>query len=57
MPLRRKLHPRRINPVDVFTLIRQPGGEEANFDLYEEADLPYLDKSTEMGRMVSKNVI
>lgn len=28
-----------------------------DFDLYDEADLPFLDKDTEVGRMVSKNVI
>ena len=28
-----------------------------DFDLYDERDLPFLDKSTEVGREVSKNVI
>ena len=28
-----------------------------DFDLYDEVDLPFLDKATEVGRMVSKNII
>lgn len=36
---------------------RQPSGELADFDLYEESDLPFLDTKTEMGREVSKKVI
>jgi hypothetical protein len=41
----------------VFTLERQPDGGQADFDLYEEAELPFLDRRTEMGREVAQKVI
>jgi hypothetical protein len=40
-----------------MTLERQPAGTIVEFDLYDDCDLPFLDKSTEVGRMVSKNII
>ena len=48
---------RKIWPTSTFSLERQPSGVSVDFDLYDEADLPFLDKSTEVGRMVSKNII
>ena len=48
---------RKIFPVSEFTLLRQPGNEETDFDLYDERDLPFLDRSTEVGRMVSRNIV
>ena len=48
---------RKIWPTSTFSLERQPSGVPVEFDLYEEIDLPFLDKSTEVGRMVSKNII
>ena len=40
-----------------MTLERQPSGIPIDFDIYDECDLPFLDKTTEVGRMVSKNII
>ena len=40
-----------------MTLEKQPSGNPIEFDLYDERDLPFLDKSTEVGRMVSQNII
>ena len=51
------LPPRTVWPTSTFTLERQPSGIPCDFDLYDERDLPFLDKSTEVGREVSKNVI
>lgn len=48
---------RKIWPTSTFTLECQPSGNSVDFDLYDECDLPFLDKSTEVGRMVSKNII
>lgn len=48
---------RKIWPVSTFTLEKQPEGTQIDFDLYDEVDLPFLDKDTEVGRMVSKNII
>ena len=48
---------RKIWPTSTFTLECQPSGNSVDFDLYDEADLPFLDKTTEVGRMVSKNII
>ena len=48
---------RKIWPTSTLTLETQPAGTSLDFDLYDDADLPFLDKSTEVGRMVSKNVI
>jgi hypothetical protein len=48
---------RTIWPTSTFTLECQPEGNTVDFDLYDECDLPFLDKSTEVGRMVSKNII
>ena len=48
---------RQIWPSSTFTLECQPSGNPVDFDLYDEVDLPFLDKSTEVGRMVSKNII
>ena len=48
---------RTIWPASTFTLERQPEGTTVDFDLYDECDLPFLDKSTEVGQMVSKNII
>lgn len=48
---------RKIWPVSTFSLERQPEGNQIDFDLYDEVDLPFLDKDTEVGRMVSKNII
>ena len=44
---------RKVFPVEEFMLLSQPGNEEVYFDLYNDADLPMLDKSTSVGRMVS----
>jgi hypothetical protein len=44
-------------PCSVLELARQPEGTPVNFDLYDDQDLPFLDDSTEMGRMVSNKVI
>ena len=54
---RRSAPVRKIWPTSTFSLERQPSGVSVDFDLYEEADLPFLDKSTEVGRMVSKKII
>ena len=51
------LRKRTIWPTSTFTLERQPEGNQIDFDLYDEIDLPFLDKSTDVGRMVSKNII
>ena len=48
---------RTIWPTSSFSLERQPSGNPVEFDLYDECDLPFLDKTTEVGRMVSKNII
>ena len=48
---------RKVFPESEFTLLRQPDEEEVYFDLYNDADLPMLDKSTDVGRMVSKNIV
>ena len=51
---------RTVFPISTFSLETQPEDGEAvqvDFDLYHEADLPFLDKSTDVGRMVSKNII
>ena len=48
---------RKIWPSSTFTLERQPCGVPVEFDIYDEIDLPFLDKATEVGRMVSKNII
>lgn len=48
---------RTIWPSSTFSLERQPEGNQVDFDLYDEIDLPFLDKSTEVGRMVSTNII
>jgi len=48
---------RKIWPATTMTLERQPSGIPVDFDLYDECDLPFLDRSTEVGRMVSKNII
>lgn len=51
---------RKIFPISTLSLETQPEGEEGvqvDFDLYHDADLPFLDKSTEVGRMVSQNII
>ena len=48
---------RKVFPVEEFMLLSQPGNEEVYFDLYNDADLPMLDKSTSVGRMVSKNIV
>ena len=44
---------RTIWPSSTMTLEKQPSGNPIEFDLYDERDLPFLDKSTEVGRMVS----
>lgn len=55
---RRKQQKRKVYlPCTVFTLEKQPSGDPAEFDLYEESDLPFLDKSTEIGREVSKKIV
>lgn len=56
---RAKMSPpvRKIWPTSTFTLERQPCGVPVEFDIYDEIDLPFLDKATEVGRMVSKNII
>jgi hypothetical protein len=46
-----------VFPCSVFTLERQPHGEQVDFDLYDEEELPFLDRKTEMGREVAKKVI
>ena len=51
------MHKRKIWPSSTFALERQPEGELVDFDLYDECDLPFLDKSTEVGCMVSQNII
>lgn len=48
---------RTIFPSDSIALQRQPCGNLLYFDLYDNDDLPFLDKSTEVGRMVSKNIV
>ena len=48
---------RKIFPISEFTLLRQPSGQETDFDLYDERDLPFLDTSTDVGRMVSGNIV
>jgi len=48
---------RKIWPSSTIALERQPSGNPVDFDLYDECDLPFLDKGTEVGRMVSKNII
>ena len=48
---------RKVWPVSTFSLEKQPEGTMIDFDLYDEADLPFLDRDTEVGRMVSQNVI
>lgn len=48
---------RTIFPCGKLSLERQPCGTEIDFDIYDDADLPFLDKSTEVGRMVSKNIV
>ena len=48
---------RKIFPTSEFTLQRQPSGQDVDFDLYNEEDLPFLNKKTEIGRMVSKNIV
>ena len=53
LPMRK----RTIWPTSTFTLECQPEGGTVDFDLYDECDLPFLDKSTEVGRMVSQNII
>lgn len=52
-PTKRKV----VIPCSVFTLERQTWQEQCDFDLYEEADLPFLDKRTDMGREVAQKVI
>ena len=52
-PRRRRV----ILPCEEFKLERQPHGEEAYFDLYNEAELPFLDRRTEIGREVAGKVI
>lgn len=54
---RRKKAVRKIWPMSTLTLERQPEGVLAEFDLYDEDDLPFLDRNTEAGRMVTKNII
>ena len=48
---------RTVWPTSTMSLERQPSGNPVEFDLYDERDLPFLDKSTDVGRMVSKNII
>ena len=49
--------PRTIFPCGKLSLERQPSGNLIDFDIYENADLPFLDKNTEVGKMVSKNIV
>lgn len=35
----------------------QPEGDTKEFDLYDDTDLPFLDRRTEMGREVASKVI
>lgn len=48
---------RKIFPSGTLTLERQPSGNPIDFDIYDNADLPFLDQKTEVGRMVSKNIV
>lgn len=48
---------RKIWPTSTISLERQPSGIPVDFDLYDEVDLPFLDRSSEAGRMVSANII
>ena len=53
----RKPKRRVVLPCSVFTLTSQPDGEAVDFNLYEEENLPFLDRRTEMGREVAQKVI
>lgn len=48
---------RKIWPTSTISLERQPSGVPVDFDLYDEVDLPFLDRSSEAGRMVTSNII
>ena len=49
--------PRTVFPCGKLSLERQPCGTMVDFDLYNNCDLPFLDSNTEVGRMVSQNIV